>query len=850
MEVLMGALQRCVSAPSQENVDQALELLYVEEADLDRVTTVLEAIPNLLKPAVINVTAGSYSLNADEPNLITNLVRFVSDWLYADEENVKQSYSRLTLPLLALGNLTDKSLVKRLLGCEENLLTYVTSFLSGNDEDFNRVFTAVYLPYLDVATPKPEVLDQIFQSLYDKSCASPVTTVEIAISVLKKLDVQLEKSSTSNAVRKAQQDRYNQVVSGFESVLSSDKQVFYKISSVVLNNMTTAMPCEWAAGYITEPVSKWLQACKGEEKKRLVTTVCDTLDAMMRQPMGSNDVHNRLSWPLVEPLNEQLVDEDCAGIILPLLFRACSLKDSFIGTRAAIGISNLAKTKPKFLASSGDALFESLQKNPSSASLAAAAQSIAKHRPDIFLQPDNLGTIVDLILNPEAETSSAPLFLMILQDACSRDATSLVPSITKIIELVVDTNLGSAPFAVHLIKSIAEINPHVLYPLFPDLERRYIDLSMPTLDSVWVGILGRLSRISNEVAAEMVEKLADKLTASRDDSTKCLTIIELRSIAQMDKKLVARLKDTLKSMEASASSMVQPGLMDLVNVLEGKDVRSLAQCLEEQNEAVKLACGDFEAVKAYIDANIAQVKEFMADVVKKLPSPLGVSAKNEFVVRRVVELHFGCCQHKDGICSYPGGGYERVFRTQSKDWNKWLKAGVGLVKLGKSVMAWDAAGAACELLATAQSLYSAYKTRDDDDFNTFIREPFLTSTEQDKLINQLREAHFFDAFTYDAQMGDWVCNACRGIPEPAGAKSKKDAKKTRNAETKPDMPAQASSTKTECAQQQIPSRQAPALEVAQPPSIFVQQQSESPNHPQAAMEIQKPPPQSACCLLQ
>eukprot|EP00615_Pteridomonas_danica_P000966 CAMPEP_0114363176 /NCGR_PEP_ID=MMETSP0101-20121206/26353_1 /TAXON_ID=38822 ORGANISM="Pteridomonas danica, Strain PT" /NCGR_SAMPLE_ID=MMETSP0101 /ASSEMBLY_ACC=CAM_ASM_000211 /LENGTH=306 /DNA_ID=CAMNT_0001509653 /DNA_START=846 /DNA_END=1766 /DNA_ORIENTATION=+ len=56
-----------------------------------------------------------------------------------------------------------------------------------------------------------------------------------------------------------------------------------------------------------------------------------------------------------------------------------------------------------------------------------------------------------------------------------------------------------------------------------------------------------------------------------------------------------------------------------------------------------------------------------------------------------------------------------------------------------------------------QDIYNGYKAKDDKDFNTFISQPFLTSEESDKLINQLRAGKFFEKMEYDAQSGDWVC---------------------------------------------------------------------------------------------
>jgi hypothetical protein len=47
-------------------------------------------------------------------------------------------------------------------------------------------------------------------------------------------------------------------------------------------------------------------------------------------------------------------------------------------------------------------------------------------------------------------------------------------------------------------------------------------------------------------------------------------------------------------------------------------------------------------------------------------------------------------------------------------------------------------------------------------------EPFLTSEEQDKLLNQLRAANFFQKFQYDNQTANWLCGNCACIYLMAG----------------------------------------------------------------------------------
>ena len=81
--------------------------------------------------------------------------------------------------------------------------------------------------------------------------------------------------------------------------------------------------------------------------------------------------------------------------------------------------------------------------------------------------------------------------------------------------------------------------------------------------------------------------------------------------------------------------------------------------------------------------------------------------------------------------------------------------GFALLKCGKAVID-IGTGNPLGLMKTGvdaiQDIYGAFKTQDDDEFNTYITQPFLTSEESDKLINRLRDQGFFEKFAYDAQV--------------------------------------------------------------------------------------------------
>ncbi|MHA2028988.1 MAG: hypothetical protein ACW99Q_06330, partial [Candidatus Kariarchaeaceae archaeon] len=189
----------------------------------------------------------------------------------------------------------------------------------------------------------------------------------------------------------------------------------------------------------------------------------------------------------------------------------------------------------------------------------------------------------------------------------------------------------------------------------------------------------------------------------------------------------------------------------IVDYYEGKDVRSLAASIDDMNEKVKNAAKSTEELLAYVDDNIDMLKNFIADIAKKLPVPKTFSTEGR--IRKTIILHFVCDKETDR-CIFPES---RSFTTESKDWNKWLKIAFSGIKIGKSIIMPANIGDAGKAVKQA---YDDYKTADDKDFLSYLSEPFLTSSEQDNLIEQLREAKFFDVFHYDAQGANWNCTIC------------------------------------------------------------------------------------------
>mmetsp|Transcript_11330 Transcript_11330/g.15704 ORF Transcript_11330/g.15704 Transcript_11330/m.15704 type:complete len:923 (-) Transcript_11330:19-2787(-) len=171
---------------------------------------------------------------------------------------------------------------------------------------------------------------------------------------------------------------------------------------------------------------------------------------------------------------------------------------------------------------------------------------------------------------------------------------------------------------------------------------------------------------------------------------------------------------------------------------------------EEKLEKVAQVIIDVEYLKNYVDKNMEDMKEFIGKVVKKLPMPIRFSAEGTII--RTLKLHFACSR-MDADCMF---NMNNTFTTETKDWNKWLKLGVSGVSLAQKIYNKDIMATITEI----KNAYSILQSTEDSDFATYMQEPLLTSDEQDKLINQLRDAKFFDSFQYDAQLGGWSCPSC------------------------------------------------------------------------------------------
>lgn len=221
---------------------------------------------------------------------------------------------------------------------------------------------------------------------------------------------------------------------------------------------------------------------------------------------------------------------------------------------------------------------------------------------------------------------------------------------------------------------------------------------------------------------------------------------------------------------------------DFMDAYEGRSLAGAYEQIQELNAKFKEACGSIEGLKAYVDENVDQLKDFIGSVVKKLPVPVEFSSERRYVLKQAMLLHFRCqASPQTTVCALPEG----TFTTVTYEWNRWLKLGLSAAKVGKSVLTMDAIGDVPGVVDQVKGMYQTYTSKDDADFLTFVSEPFLTSEEQDKLLKQLKKGGFFDRFCYDNQTATWVCANCHAVMQLAGPRA--TALQLQEASSHPDL---------------------------------------------------------------
>jgi len=164
---------------------------------------------------------------------------------------------------------------------------------------------------------------------------------------------------------------------------------------------------------------------------------------------------------------------------------------------------------------------------------------------------------------------------------------------------------------------------------------------------------------------------------------------------------------------------------------------------------------NMDDLKSCMDDNICQIKDFIAQIGKKLPVPKEVIVERKLLVRKQFKLLFVCEGKREGCLHSPSNPFEITIGK----WARWLKLSLLSVKLGVTTFK-TVTGDISSPIDTIKDIYKELKTGKDPDFLSFASQLFLTSEERDMLITELREQEFFKHFDYNPQQAFWICESC------------------------------------------------------------------------------------------
>jgi hypothetical protein len=354
---------------------------------------------------------------------------------------------------------------------------------------------------------------------------------------------------------------------------------------------------------------------------------------------------------------------------------------------------------------------------------------------------------IDILLEILQQDSDLRGLVLSVLLEMSKDSPELFVPYVDILVSLLESPVSATSVSM-ILSEVAREEPESIYHYTQKLATamRRMDVLKNTMPTV----LGLVGRKSEERAAEILTILRPLLDES-DQTNVMVALQQYRSLGQMNRDLLGEYISRIKALTDSPQQYIRDTAIAIVDYYEGRDIRSLADRIEEQNRLIREAAVSVDSLKEYLDNNIELLKQFISEIVKKLPVPVRFSTEGR--VQKVLRLHFICAREGER-CLYP---HDREFTTETRVWNKWLKLAVSALSVGVSVINPLEGGA----LSQVREAYEAYKEGEDADFLAFVNEPFLTASEQDSLVSQLRDAKFFDVFRYDASIGNWVCLMCK-----------------------------------------------------------------------------------------
>ncbi|MHA2366475.1 MAG: hypothetical protein ACXAC7_21140 [Candidatus Hodarchaeales archaeon] len=426
-------------------------------------------------------------------------------------------------------------------------------------------------------------------------------------------------------------------------------------------------------------------------------------------------------------------------IALPVLLKYLK-KSSFVKNIAYGYISPYSMQSPKVLAPHTELIFDLVRGGYTE--IISPLMNLYNHRSEVFEKPNNLNMMVDLCKNPQWGS----LALNIIWEI-SKKRPELISPYTESLHEGLQSPMTASSVAIIFIE-VARESPEAVEPYISEIREAGENISH--LGYQISNILGLVGRKSKEKAQEILPMLVEYLEES-DQNVLVQVLMQIKNLGELDRELLDPYIEKIQSFSDDPQQYVRDQAKSIIDYYEGRDLSSLMANFEDLNKEIKDSISSMDDLKNYVDDHVAELKEFMAEVVKKLPIPRAFSSEGR--LRKTIKLHF-VCGCGDDRCLFPK---DRPFFTETKEINKWIKVALSTVKLGVAVVEGIGGG----VVQSVQEMYQTATGKEDAEFLAIVNEPFLTSYEQDYLIDRLRNARYFDFFNYNSQSATWCCMMCQ-----------------------------------------------------------------------------------------
>jgi hypothetical protein len=220
----------------------------------------------------------------------------------------------------------------------------------------------------------------------------------------------------------------------------------------------------------------------------------------------------------------------------------------------------------------------------------------------------------------------------LVNNIANQNAAVLVPHVSTLI-----SKINEAPplmaVTLMILKEVAKASPDAVFPHVKSI----ITAAAGSNSYLVASIVGRCSAATSVIEFDpsdvnqtigdlMLDELMKLLTTSADSvsaSTILSEILNMKETLSTREKLTPHMS-TISSHKASNDVVVTA----IEDFYAGRSLASLELRVDlveakinELNNKVAESCANFEDVIAYVDAHVADLKDFIGDVVKKLPTP-------------------------------------------------------------------------------------------------------------------------------------------------------------------------------------------------------------------------------------